>query len=224
MRKYFRLGSLILAAILIAAGCAPAAQPTPPPAEPTADVNEIVQETVVALQTQMSAEMTAQAPAATPTEVQAVDTPTEAAVPTFPPTPTSFVVVFPTTSSGGDSGGGGGGLPTDQPKYQCSLVSEKPTSGSSIEHKADFDAVWTVRNTGWKNWETSEVDFYYISGQKMQQGDDLFDLPSGVATGKTVKLTVDMVAPKNPGTYTTSWGLKVGSQSFCTFSLVINVH
>jgi hypothetical protein len=73
-------------------------------------------------------------------------------------------------------------------------------------------------------WETSEVDYYYVSGPKMQQHEDLYDLPNPVGSGKTIKLKVDMGAPKTPGTYATYWALKVGGQPFCNFSMIIKVH
>jgi hypothetical protein len=225
MNRHHRLISMILAGIFVMAGCAPGPEATPP-----ADVNAVVQQTVVAMETKVIADLTAQAPLPTPTlpptqVSMAETTPTPVpAVPTFPPTPTALVIIFPSTSSGGSSssGSGGGGSSSSSADFACALVSQKPVDGAYLSPKTDFDMVWKVKNTGKKSWEVTDVDFYFVSGDHLHQNASNYDLPSRVKPGGTIELTVDMAAPKDPGTYKTSWGLG-GPKTFCTLTLILRV-
>jgi hypothetical protein len=108
--------------------------------------------------------------------------------------------------------------------YACTVVSQKPANWTIFHSRDSFDAVWKVRNTGNNIWQTSGFDFVYLSGTKFQTHADEFDLPANVSQGKTIDLKVDMEAPKAKGYYTTTWGITIGSQAFCTLTLSINVE
>lgn len=110
------------------------------------------------------------------------------------------------------------------PDYACSLVSQKPKDWTKMQRRQIFDATWTVRNTGSKNWGTSGIDFKYISGTKMHTYDDSYDLSKDVGSGKSITLIVDMISPKTKGYYTAVWGLYRGSKAFCKLSITINVN
>ena len=86
----------------------------------------------------------------------------------------------------------------------------------------DFDAKWKVKNIGKKDWDGNSVDYSYVSGDKFHKVAG-YDLGKTVKVGETRELIVDMLSPKNPGTYTTNWSLQVGSEKFCTLSLTIVV-
>jgi hypothetical protein len=206
------LGVLVIALTL---ACAPTLPLTAP--LPTQGPGSV--ETIIAATANAAASQTAVfLPSATPT---ASETPTPSRTPTETPTPTVTVIFRlptftftpePTSiiefSSGED--------------YDCDLTSQSPANGTIMSPNLDFDAKWTVKNTGDKAWDRNSVDYIYVSGDKMHK-QKAYDLSITVATGDGVTLTVDMVAPGAAGTYTTKWGLRKGSV-FCTFSLTIEVR
>ena len=106
--------------------------------------------------------------------------------------------------------------------YACDLVSQSPDDGTVFNANTDFDAHWTVKNIGSKNWSATSVDVIYVSGSKFYKK-NAYDLSTSVATGSTYTVAVDMVAPKNSGSYTTHWGLRVNKNVFCAISLNIVV-
>ncbi len=110
------------------------------------------------------------------------------------------------------------------PDYACALVSQKPKDWTKMQRRHIFDATWTVRNTGSKNWGKNGIDFKYISGTKMHTYDDSYDLAKDVGTGKSITLIVDMISPKTKGYYTAVWGLYRGKTAFCKLSITINVN
>lgn len=106
--------------------------------------------------------------------------------------------------------------------YACVLLSQKPADGTEFKANAKFDAVWEVRNSGSATWKANNVDFAYASGRKMQE-QDVYDLPRDVKSGESVKLIVDMVAPKLSGNWKTVWTLRKGGDDFCHVDLTITV-
>ena len=83
--------------------------------------------------------------------------------------------------------------------------------------------VWTVKNVGTKNWEVTDIDLVYLRGTKMQAYNDFLDLPAQVNVGKTIDLTVDMLAPKQTGYYSATWTLQ-GADQFCILTIAITVE
>ncbi len=106
--------------------------------------------------------------------------------------------------------------------YRCQLVAQSPADWTRMAPRLDFDAAWTLKNTGTANWKG--VDLVYLGGAKMQKYASLYDVNTSVAPGAKIKFVIDMIAPKLPGTYTTYWGLKTGNQVFCRFYLTIQVR
>lgn len=142
---------------------------------------------------------------------------------TVTPTPTPIIVfptftplVFPSPIGGG--GGGGGNV-----DYACVLLSQNPANGTVMNPQTDFDASWTLRNSGLKTWDSGSVDFIYVRGDKLHKQAG-YDLPKDVAPGKSIQLGADMLAPKTEGTYTTFWGLRRGKNIFCEVYLTIIVR
>jgi len=103
------------------------------------------------------------------------------------------------------------------------VISVDPPNGTTFDARADFDAVWRVRNNGQSAWDRNSVDYIYLSGDQFHKVSG-YDLSANVQAGETVNLTVDMEAPRNAGTYTTRWTLRAGSNNFCTLSLSIVVR
>ncbi len=206
------LGAVIVALTLACVPTLPLA--TPLPIQGPGSVETIIASTANAAASQTAVFL----PSATPT---ASVTPTPSRTPTETPTPT-LTVVFrlptftftPKPTSASEVGPGG--------DYDCDLTALSPANGTIFSPKADFDAKWTVKNTGTRAWDRNSVDYIYVSGDKFHKT-KAYDLPITVAVGDGVTLTVDMIAPSADGTYTTKWGLRRGSV-FCTFSLTIEVR
>jgi hypothetical protein len=198
--------------------CVPSlATPLPPP-DPGV-VNTFIAQTVNAASTQTVAAMPSSTHTATNTPTPPnTDTPT----PTFTSTvifilstPTPLVIpTFTVVSSGGGS---------SSDNYACQVISVSPANGTTFGSRADFDAVWRVRNIGQKAWGRTEVDYRYTSGDKIHKV-EIYDLSANVPKNGTVDLIVDMVAPRNAGTYSTTWNMYTGSKSFCNMSLRIVVQ
>ena len=106
----------------------------------------------------------------------------------------------------------------------CSLTSVNITAPNPMSARYDFDVVWTIKNTGSKDWETNLLDYKYWSGTKMNNYADLFDLPSRVAKGESISLRVDMTAPSSAGTYTSTWALVDGNTVYCYLPVTITVR
>jgi hypothetical protein len=118
-----------------------------------------------------------------------------------------------------------GTVPTVSATVTSSIceVSVSPTLGSTKTSGADFDAVWTVKNISGKTWELYTTDYKYIKGTEMQNHANAYDLDQVVKSGESVTLTVDMTAPTDAGTYSTTWALSQGSTIICTLPVKIVV-
>lgn len=108
--------------------------------------------------------------------------------------------------------------------YACSLVTKTPADWTRFSPRYDFDAVWTLRNTGTYRWTTTAIDYAYHSGTKMHKWYDRYNLPVDVRPNYTTKIALDIIAPKYAGTYTETWGLVNGSKYFCKFNIIIVVR
>jgi len=184
-------------------------------------VNTFIVQTSNAASTRTAAAMPTSTPSATITSTpRNTDTPIPTETPTFifllptlTPIPTFTRVTIP--------GSGGGG--SSSRNYSCQLVSVDPPNGTTFDARADFDAVWRVRNNGQSTWDRNSVDYIFLSGDQFHKVSG-YDLSENVRAGETTNLTVDMEAPRNPGTYTTRWTLRVASDNFCTLELRIVVR
>jgi hypothetical protein len=124
----------------------------------------------------------------------------------FSPTP----LVSPTSTPLGSS----------SDNYACQVLRVSPPNGTTFSLRQDFDVFWTVKNIGKKKWDHGSVDYLYSSGEKIHKISS-YDLEKDVASGGTIDLGVDMQAPKNPGTYTTTWIMRNGNKTFCPLTITI---
>ena len=139
-------------------------------------------------------------------------TPAFTATPTFLETSTLEVPSATPTSEGTSTAG-----------LSCSVVSQSIRNNHHFDPKERFSIGWSVRNNGTATWDPANIDFAYFSGIKMYQYSPT-PLPTTVAPHDApVALGADMVAPKNPGRYTTVWTLRQGDYDFCHVSLTIKV-
>jgi len=106
--------------------------------------------------------------------------------------------------------------------YSCKLLDQDPADGAKLDGKAIFDAVWEVRNTGSATWDEDNIDFAFFNGDKLHE-QSVYDLNNSVNSGESIRLIVDMVAPKAAGKYRTVWSLRSGNDDFCRVTLTINV-
>jgi hypothetical protein len=108
--------------------------------------------------------------------------------------------------------------------YSCLITSQQVADGTKFALNEDFDAKWTVKNTGSETWDASEIDYRYVSGTSMHKFAAVFDFPSSVAPNESITITVDMAAPSTAAHYETFWAISRSSVNFCTLPLRINVE
>jgi len=140
---------------------------------------------------------------------------TQQAIPTatFTPLPTATSLATPTTLS----------TPTQQPTtaiYVPPAVTSTPTrsalclhatlisdgdipDGTEMSPNEAFTKTWTFKNTGTCTW-TTEFDIFFVSGDQMS-APSVLDFPQTVQPGQSVTISIPMVAPPEPGTYTGYW-------------------
>lgn len=208
-----------IAALALIMACVPGLATPQAPAIDPAMVNTFIAQTVNAAATQTVAAMPSFTPSPTITPTVNTETPIPTATSTvifILSTPTSPVI--PTFTS---SGGGGGG--TSSQNYSCQITRVIPPNGSRFNPRDDFDAIWTVRNNGQKDWDRNSVDYVYSSGDKIHKVSG-YDLSANVKKGNSIDLGVDMQAPKNSGTYNTTWTMRAGNKTFCSMTLTIVVR
>ncbi len=111
----------------------------------------------------------------------------------------------------------------DPSAYTCNLVSQAVKNGTILKPGADFDGNWVLKNTGSAAWDPSSVNYRYVNGTEMYKHNAAYPLQKRVEPGQKIRILVDMRAPKNPGQYTTIWGLSINGQIFCEIPLSINV-
>lgn len=162
------------------------------------------------------------AQAQTLSAIQPTETPSSTPLPTYTPTetatPTATIVLvmfasptFTATSLAETVGDG------------CRLIAQQPPNDTILAPKINFEAYWTIKNTGTESWLDTSADFRYRSGTDLSKK-DIYDLPYSVGVGSEVTLKVAMKTPEKPGTYTTTWVLTAGKKTLCTLSLRIIVQ
>ncbi len=98
-----------------------------------------------------------------------------------------------------------------------------PKLSTVMDPGEDFDAIWTIKNISGKTWEAGTVDYKFVRGTELHKYDKIFDLSTEVKSGDKIEIRVDMLAPHNPGTYTTNWALTTGSTTLCNLPITIIV-
>jgi hypothetical protein len=222
--------SLCLVVGLVILGCATPVLVTPPPFTPPAlePIETIIVQTAALAQTQTASVL--------PPTVTATTTSPPTKTPTITPTPTATVVfLFPTDTSLPE-GLFDSGTPTDDNpdsdfekpvvvrEWDCRVISIRPAKNAVITGGSTFKATWTVENTGTKTWPKKGVDIVFHSGAHLEVGRAYYDIPATVNPGGKVTISIAMMAPKRPETYSTRWTLRVGRTDFCGVRFVINVQ
>jgi len=199
---------------------------TVPPVQPTQNIDE----TLNAVRTQAVQTSEAQQ-ASQPTDTSLPPTatlaatattastetplPTATSVPaTSTPTRVTTKVIYPTYTPGN----------TGTPKpWGCVVTAGTPKDFTRYDKNADWDATWTLKNTGANSWGATDVDYSFVSGATMHR-QDVYNLGSTINKGESVTVVVDMKAPDTSGTYKETWKLNRGSMTLCTMSVTIIVN
>jgi hypothetical protein len=106
----------------------------------------------------------------------------------------------------------------------CRIMSQSPSTNTTISLNASFEASWTIRNIGSETWESNMVDIHYLAGNRIHRSPDRFDLPRSMFTGESVTIKLQMVAPGNPGRYTINWAMSSEDNTFCAMPMTLEVR
>ena len=110
---------------------------------------------------------------------------------------------------------------TGQPSGNyCTVSIASPWN--SVQVLSNFDAIWTVKNLSGYDWRTDSVDYQYISGTKMHKQAG-YDLTQSIKNEESGQITVDMVAPSEPGFYRSTWAIVSGNRTLCLLYLTVAV-
>ena len=80
--------------------------------------------------------------------------------------------------------------------------------GTSFQPNSTFNKTWRLKNVGTCTW--TNYSLIFDSGEKMG-GPDSAVIPTSVAPGQTVDITISLTAPATAGTFRGYWKLKNGS-------------
>ena len=211
--KRYRALYICLITILSLSACTPVATPQPPSLE------TIVAATYAAAKAQTEAAMPSETPIpTTPTAARSTLTPFPTATtfvlpsftPTFTITPTPAYTATNITSGSGDI------------IYACNIIKLSPESGYVVKPNEDFKWIWEVENIGTAKWWPDTAYIRYSRGAE-------FHVKKQAAVGDPTDpgeigiFKVKMHAPKEPGSYTTTWSIRKGIHEFCFAQLKIIV-
>ena len=130
-----------------------------------------------------------------------------------PPTPVTSVPITPVPSS------------CDRAQFIADVT---VPDGTTFQPNTTFSKTWRLKNVGSCTW--TNYSLLFDSGEKMS-GPDSAVIPTSVAPGQTVDITISLIAPANAGTYRGYWKLKnntgvpfgIGSAGTKSFWVEINV-
>ena len=109
----------------------------------------------------------------------------------------------------------------------CKLISKLPDNWSEIRRGTAFKAIWNVGNIGLLDWVPGAVVLNFTGGNKLQAQLSTYSLPTVIHPGKSIRLSVDMIAPKQADTYISNWGLMLTNKTqlvFCPLVVRIIVY
>jgi len=135
-------------------------------------------------------------PSDTPEPPTQTTAPTEAAT-----TPAAVTSAVATTAPPASSGGGG-----DNSVYVADVTVE---DGTDFAPGESFTKTWQIMNNGSTTWGAG-YELVFVEGDKMG-GPDSVPVPSEVAPGATVNISVNLVAPSQAGDYIGYWRMRNAS-------------
>jgi hypothetical protein len=106
--------------------------------------------------------------------------------------------------------------------YQAQFVSDVTVpDGTRYNPDTAFKKTWRLRNIGTCSWNSTDVSMIFESGAQMGAPASV-PMPSTVAPGSTVDITVDMKAPSAAGRYIGYWKFK--SSQGTIFGIGVNAN
>lgn len=121
--------------------------------------------------------------------------------------------------SSGSEGTSGTPLATHTPDiYICEYVTQNPADKPQMTG-ANYDMVWTIRNTGIVTWNSSEYYVKWLGGSDLSSS-HTYPLPNDVSPSGTVDIVIDIQIPTEPTTelQVTRWGIvNDNGDIFCKF-------
>jgi hypothetical protein len=190
---------ILLFLVTIACSLTPAASPTPG----VDGLYTQAAQTVSAQLTQAAAGATAtNPPAATEPPAGATETPTPTNTQAPPPTPTQ---VPPTPTQVPPTA-----TPTPLPCNWAQFIEDLTVvDGTVFAPNAIFTKTWRLKNIGTCSW-TRDYRLIFESGDQMD-GPRAIGMPENIDPGETVDLSVELVAPDEPGRHRGYWRLSTAS-------------
>jgi hypothetical protein len=171
------LGLFLVSAVLLSA----CSQATPTSTEIPGQVYTVVAQTLTALYTPVTD---------TPTPLPATETPMPTATSIMTQqTPTKATVKTPSSGT-----------------CDNAVLANDVTipDNTVLQRGQKFTKIWAIKNTGSCNWSTDYALKFY-SGDKMDGHQTA--ITKIVYAGNTTTISIQMVAPNNPGTYTGTWSM-----------------
>ncbi len=92
--------------------------------------------------------------------------------------------------------------------------------GTEMSRGQSFTKIWKIKNTGTTTW-TSGYKWAFVSGSQMSGPDS--KSVSGVSPGSTYDVSVNLIAPTSPGTYTGYWRMKNASDQWFGTKCWVNI-
>lgn len=194
-----------------------------------ADINAILTAGVGTLAASIFETQTALAPISTDTSLPSTSTSTNTALPLPSPAPSSTqgLVFVPALSSGSPTPTGTLFTPTPNPSSLGSgcnnllLISDASIpAGTVLKPSEPFTKTWKVQNNGTCDWAL-QFRLVFAGGNQMEGN------PSGlgkvIPPQKWTQLSVALVAPKKPGTYTGSWQLSTQTGTVFGSTLTVSI-
>ena len=209
--------ALWFATLALVMACAPvfSAAPAVPTLDPNA-INQIIVQTANAASTQTVAALPTSTGTNTPTR-----TPTSTR--TEGPTATNTVIYeFQTPTPFTLPTIVGTFKPTSDKDYACETL-DSPVDGTYYSPRLEFKVRWRLKNVGHKEWVNGIVDFSYDTGDKFYKVRE-YSLGDDIKPGQVVEIFVELRAPKDSGTYTAYWSLRLDTYKFCRVAFTIKVR
>jgi hypothetical protein len=106
--------------------------------------------------------------------------------------------------------------------YQAQFVADVTVpDGARYNPATAFKKTWRLRNIGTCSWNSTDVSMFFDSGSQMGAPASV-PMPSTVAPGSTVDISVDMKAPSTAGHYIGYWKFKTSQGTI--FGIGVNAN
>jgi len=205
MQTGLKLVTFWLGLCLLFSACSSAEGEASPTPDPEAVLTAAAQ-TAAAQMTELAAPQPTNTSPSTPVDTLPANTP---AVPnTTAVSPQGTTSPVPTAVTGG----------TNLAEFWADVTIP---DGTDFNPGEEFTKIWKLRNSGTNTW-TPEYSFAFFTGEQMSAPNQV-PLTTNVASGDTVDVAVDMVAPQAGGNYTGYWKMRDPAGEFFDYSVYVQI-